>query len=202
MEEVHVNDVIADPNKTSYMDTILSFDWDKDGKMRMYRVMGKGEAKNVLQNKGLHTRPKQPSQEIWLSTSIKHFRQFENKRVKDHSDDVVMAFKVDMKKFREEFDDEDIIQQGGSSALNKGKTLPELKNLVHKERIGDHRWGKLNLCLKGEENAKKFNKCVLWTELAELKIVKEGERNKIVNPDADDTAVHSSESMAPSDFSF
>ena len=110
-----------------------------------------------------------------------------------------MAFKVDMKKFREELDDEDIIHKAESNALNKG-------NLGHKERIGDHPWGKLNLCLKGEENAKKFNKCVLWTELAELKIVKEGERNKIVNPnpnpDADDTTVHSSESMAPSDFSF
>ena len=161
----------------------------------MYRVMGKEEAGNVRQNKGLHPRPKQPSQEIWLSTSIKHSRQFENKRVKDHSDDVVMAFKVDMKKFREELDDEDIIHKAESNALNKG-------NLGHKERIGDHPWGKLNLCLKGEENAKKFNKCVLWTELAELKIVKEGERNKIVNPDADDTTVHSSESMAPSDFSF
>ena len=160
----------------------------------MYRVMGKEEAENFCQNEGLHPRPKQPSQEIWLSTSIKHSRQFENKRVKDHSDDVVMAFKVDMKKFREEFDDEDIIHQAGSNALNKG-------NLGHKERIGDHPWGKLNLCLKGEENAKKFNKCVLWTELAELKIVKEGERTTIVNP-ADDTTVHSSESMASSDFRF
>ena len=60
--------------------------------------------------------------------------------------------------------------------------------------------------MKGEENAKKFNKCVLWTELVELKIVKEGERTKIVNPnpnpDADDMTVHSSESMAPSDFRF
>ena len=46
--------------------------------------------------------------------------------------------------------------------------------------------------MKGEENAKKFNKCVLWTELAELKIVKDGERNEIVNP-ADDMTVHSSE---------
>ena len=104
----------------------------------MYRVMGKEEAGNVRQNKGLHPRPKQPSQEIWLSTSIKHSRQFENRRVKDHSDDVVMAFKVDMKKFREEFDDEDIVHQAGSSALNKGKTLPELQNLVHKERIGEN----------------------------------------------------------------
>ena len=56
MEEVHVNDVIADPNKTSYVDTILSFDWDKDGKMRMYRVMGKVEAENVqFQNEGHHS---------------------------------------------------------------------------------------------------------------------------------------------------
>ena len=70
MEEVHVNDVIADPNKTSYVDTILSFDWDKDGKMRMYRVMGKLEAENALQNEGLHTRPKQPSQEISPASSI------------------------------------------------------------------------------------------------------------------------------------
>ena len=164
--------------------------------------MGKLEAENALQNEGLHTRPKQPSQEIWLSTSIKHSRQFENKRVSDHSDDVVIAFKVDMKKFREEFDDEGIIHQAGSSALNKGKTLPELKNLVHKERIGDHPWGKLNLCLKGEENAKKFNKCVNWTELDELKIVKEGKRTKIVNPVDDDMTGHSSESMASSDFRF
>ena len=47
MEKVHVNDVIADPNKTSNVGTILSFDWDKGGKMRMYRVMGKVEADNV-----------------------------------------------------------------------------------------------------------------------------------------------------------
>ena len=79
--------------------------------------------------------------------------------------------------------------------MNKG-------NLGHKERIGDHPWGKLNLCLKGEENAKKFNKCVNWTELDELKIVKEGKRTKIVNPNADDITVHSSESMASSDFRF
>ena len=96
MEKVHVNDVIADPNKTSCVDTISSFDWDKDGEMRMYRVMGKLEAENALQNEGLHTRPKQPSQEIWLSTSIKHSRQFENKRVKDHSGDLVMALKVEV----------------------------------------------------------------------------------------------------------
>ena len=81
------------------------------------------------------------------------------------------------------------------------KNLPELKNLVHNERIGDHPWGKLNLCLKGKENAKKFKKCVLWTELDKLKIVKEGERTTIVNP-ADDMTVHSSESMASSDFNF
>ena len=39
-------------------------------------------------------------------------------------------------------------------------------------------------------------------ELAELKIVKEGEKTKIVNPNADDITVHSSESMASSDFRF
>ena len=52
MEEVHVNDVIADPNKTSCVKTILSFDWDKDGKMRMYRVMGKGRRKMFVKTRG------------------------------------------------------------------------------------------------------------------------------------------------------
>ena len=170
-----MRDLLADPELMSYVDQIRSFDKDEDGFIRMYRIMGEREYVSVQMHEGgLHTPEGNERKEIWLSTSIKHSRQFENEgdRENEHLDKVCVAFKVDVDKFREQFDDEDIIHQFGSGQVNRPADLPDLKNLVHDELISDHPWRKLNFCLKGEANANKFNECIDSYEA--LKIVEAG----------------------------
>merc|ERR1712179_81516 len=178
--------------KENYIDVIQSFDYDSDGQIRMYRRMGQDEAKAVLGTQELHTREGHPRGEIWLSTSLKHSRQFENNVVHDPGEDVVMTFKVDIYKFCDQFKGEDIIHQEGSKKINKDLSLENLKCLVHNERLADHRWGKVNFCLKGEANAKKFNKCV--KSVRRLMIKKDGDRTIIYDPENNDQVEHSSES--------
>ena len=91
--------------------------------------MGEVEVSNACRLGGeLHTRPDQPNQEIWLITSIKHSRQFENKIVGDHLSDVCMAFTVDVNEFGKQCAGEDIIHQLGSRSKKKGQA--DMKNLV------------------------------------------------------------------------
>ena len=191
-----MTDILSDSGKASwgYVDKIASFDWNKDGFIRMYRVMGATEAANVRRTRVLGTKLGQPKQEIWISTSIKHSRVFENKAVADHSGDVCMAFKVNMKQFSEQFKDDQIIPQEGSSAENKDADLTELKNLVNHERLGGHLWEKFNFCLKGQENVNKFNLC--FETFDELTIKPDGEGRKIVRagPNDEEETVRSSES--------
>ena len=66
------------------------------------------------------------------------------------------------------------------------------KCLVHNELLADHRWGKINFCLKGEANAEKFNKCV--KSVTKLMMRKEGDRTVIFDPEKNDEVEHSSES--------
>merc|ERR1711872_306861 len=131
--ETTIDDII-DNGGENYIDKILSFDYDKDGFIRMYRRMSNKEATKVM-SKGLHTREGEDKQEVWLSTSLKHSRQFENKIVKDHADDAVIAFRVDLKTFCDNFEPEDIIDQENSSQKNKNAALKDLKNLVNDERL-------------------------------------------------------------------
>ena len=128
-----------------------------------------------------------------MSTSLKHSRQFENKIVKNNQDDVVMVFKVDIYEFCKQFADEDIIHQMGSGKINK-RDLPleNLKCLVNNERLADHRWEKINFCLKGEANAVKFNKCI--KQIRKLKIRNEENKIVIFDPENDDMIENSSES--------
>jgi len=202
-EAEHVKDILSDSGKASwgYVDQIKSFDWNEDGFIRMYRITGEGEATNVRRLGGkLQTKFGQLTQEIWISTSIKHSRVFENKGVADHSGDVCMAFKVNMKKFSEQFKNDQIIHQEGSKAANKVADLAKLKNLVNYERLGaketetKHRWGKLNFCLKGKENVNKFNLCIESKD--ELTIKPDGAGRKIVRaaPTGEEETVRSSES--------
>ena len=163
----------------NYIDKILSFDYDKDGFIRMYRRMSNKEATNVM-SKGLHTREGEDKQEVWLSTSLKHSRQFENKIVKDHADDCVIAFRVDLKRFCELFQNEDIIPQRNSSATNRGVKVEDLKCLVNGERLNEHPWEKINICLKGQANADKFNKCI--DSLTLLKVRAERGQIIVYNP--------------------
>ena len=197
-EAEHVTDILSDSDKASwgYVDKIASFDWNKDGFIRMYRVMGALEADYVRRTKELGTL--EDRQEVWLSTSIKHSRQFENKAVADHSGDVCMAFKVNMNKFSEKFKDDQIIPQYNSKAVNEDADLAQLKNLVNREKLKRHLWEKFNFCLKGKENVDKFNQCIeAVDELAIKKFEKRGKiRRKIVKvgPNNEEETVRSSES--------
>ena len=186
-----IQDIIGSA-KENYIEVIQSFDYDSDGQIRMYRRMGLDEARSVLATKELHTRSGHPKGEIWLSTSLKHSRQFENNGVQNLDEDVVMTFKVDIFRFCDQFKDEDIIHQEGSKKINKDLSLENLKCLVHNELLADHRWGKINFCLKGEANAEKFNKCV--KSVKKLMIRKEGDRTVIFDPEKNDEVEHSSES--------
>ena len=190
-DEENIENIIG-TDKVSHVDSIRGFDRDGDNQIRMYRRMGESEAESVLEY-GLHARPGHLRGEIWLSTSLKHSRQFENKKVRDNKDDVVMAFKVDIDKFCTEFKDDDIIDQEGSGGVNKGLALADLKCLVHDEKLKSHPWQKLNFCLKGDENAKKFNKCV--KSKCKLRIRERRGEIVIYDPENEDLTEESSESM-------
>jgi len=192
-EEGSIEDVVLS-GKEGYIEKIKSFDYDADGQLRMYRRMSEAEAANVTKTGGLHTLEGREKQEIWLSTSLKHSRQFDNKAVVDRDDDVVIAFKVDILKFCDNFKEDDIIHQQGSGKINKGLSLENLKCLVHNEQLADHRWEKINFCLKGEENAKKFNKSFKPLNFNVLKIKKRDGKIVIYDPENNNMTVHSSES--------
>merc|ERR1711982_39640 len=103
----------------------------------MYRRMCQQEAENVNKEpRGLKT--KQPTQELWLSTSLKHSRQFVNKGVENPQDDVVMAFIVNLEEFEDHFRNEDFIDQRDSKSINKLLAPENLKNLVNDEILKDH----------------------------------------------------------------
>jgi len=174
-----IDDIIDTPRE-NYIDKILSFDYNQDGFIRMYSRMGPQQAVPVMQDKALRTRPGKERGEIWLSTSLKHSRQFENKIVKDHADDCVIAFRVDLKRFCELFQNEDIIPQRNSSATNRGVKVEDLKCLVNGERLNEHPWEKINICLKGQANADKFNKCI--DSLTLLKVRAERGQIIVYNP--------------------
>jgi len=143
--------------------------------LRMYRVMSEAEAKAVRANRGYHaegglvTREGNENawrQEIWLSTSIKHSRGFQNKKVEDQKgerpEEVCMAFKVNLDKFGEQFATKVVHQDpekdpSGHTTLN---ARGDIKNFVHTEKLKNHPWKKMNFCVRGYDNVEKFNQCI------------------------------------------
>ena len=161
-----------------YVATIKSYDKKKKGFLRMYRVMSEAEAEAVRANGGYHAKGGKGGlvtregnenawrQEIWLSTSIKHSRGFQNKGVEDKKgerpEEVCMAFKVNLDKFGEQFATKVVHQDPTKNPLGQTTrdALGDVKNFVHNEKLTDHPWKKMNFCVRGYDNAEKFNQCI------------------------------------------
>jgi len=143
------------------IEQIDRFDLNEDGEMRIYRRMSQKEMEKVLATRQLQPHIIKPDQnEVWLSTSLKHSRDFENKKVNSPENDVVIAFYVDVEKFCKEFEN-GIIHQHGSKSVNANLILDNLKALYHDENLANHPWNKVNFCMKGRANVEKFNRCIM-----------------------------------------
>jgi len=138
----------------NYSDQIAS-NANSNGTFRMYRTMSKAEAEKG----GLHTKRDYKDQDLWLSSSMKHQRNFVNK-AHHTGEEVTKEFTVNAARFRQEFPNESIIHQQGSSQVNRYLPLGQKKNLVHNEGLKRHEGGKLNFCAKGQDNAERFNRCI------------------------------------------
>ena len=178
-----------------YVATIKSYDKTKKGFLRMYRVMSEAEAKAVRANRGFHsegglvTREGNPNawrQEIWLSTSIKHSRGFQNESVEDQNGErpkeVCMAFKVNLDKFGEQFATKVVHQDPtkNPSGQTTRNASGDVKNFVHDEKLKDHPWKKMNFCVRGTANVEKFNQCIEGID--ELVIKRETKEKAVIYP--------------------
>ena len=80
--------------------------------------------------------------EIWVTTSRKHSREFENKTAKDDKENFIISFKVKARQ---------LIPQIGS------KEILGCNNIFNNERIKNRPHRKYNIEIKGPKNVKLFN---------------------------------------------
>merc|ERR1711915_706167 len=175
--------------------------------MRFYRRMELQFVEKTIKEQGLVANG--PTGEGWMSTSLKHSRVFENQSRSEHDGERVVVFRVDIKRFVTEFRPEDIIVQAGSATVNKYRVAKglTLANLVNYERLHgrdfQHPWQKFNICMKGETNVRKFNKCIEEIRVLSIRTAEDGMK-EIYDPNPDypdeDGVEHSSESEERNSF--
>ena len=134
----------------------------RPGKTYVYRKMPREEFEKVMETKqmqyGTGSSARNPHKgEKWFTESMKHSREYENAGRSAVPDEVV-EFELGKKGYQSDVRGS-AIHQKGSRAKQPSRGRPH--NVYNEERLRNHPKGKVNIGLKGRENADIFNEHVV-----------------------------------------